>query len=38
MAKIGKKAMEKRGQEYGGDEGQGRPVALLENRWLTEMG
>lgn len=36
MPKIGKKAMEKMGIEYGGDEEQGRPEVQLENRMMVE--
>ena len=36
MPKIGKKAMEKRGIEYGGDEEQGRPEVWLEKRMMVE--
>ena len=36
MPKIEKKAMEKRGIEYGGDEEQGRPEVWLENRMMVE--
>ena len=34
MPKIGKKAMKKRGREYGGDEEQGRPEVW--NRMMVE--
>ena len=36
MTKTGKKAKEKRGIEYGGDEEQGRPEVWLENRMMVE--